>query len=119
VWIFFDFFNSKASTHVTARYAFKRRTTSRLLLHHQYIITKVYINMVFINKKQPHEDAATAISSTRMDTCPLTVLLQGDTTSTTTSTVSDVEQLHRHTDITIVMASTTAHTILARLMCAR
>jgi hypothetical protein len=51
VWIFFDFFDSKTSTHVTARDAFKRRTISRLLLHHRHIIAKVYINMVFINKK--------------------------------------------------------------------
>jgi hypothetical protein len=31
-----------------------------------------------------------------MDTHPLTVLLQGDTTLTAASTASDVEQLHRH-----------------------
>jgi hypothetical protein len=104
VWIFFDFFNSKASTHVAARDAFKRRNTSRLPLHRRHIITKVYINMVFINKK-PGQHAAPATSSTRMDTRALTVLLQGDTTSTMTSTTSNVEQMHRHTGITIVMTS--------------
>jgi hypothetical protein len=68
--------------------------------------------------EQPRQHAVVATSSTKMDACSLTVLLQGDMTSMTVLTTSDVEQLHRHTDITIVMASTTAHMVLARPLCA-
>jgi hypothetical protein len=45
--------------------------------------------------KPPRQNATAATPSPRMDTRPLTVLLQGDTTSTMASTTFDVEQLHR------------------------
>jgi hypothetical protein len=35
-----------------------------------------------------------------------------------TSTTSNVEQMHRHTGITIVMTSWTAYMVLAKLLCA-
>jgi hypothetical protein len=45
-----NFIDNKASTHVATRNASKRCSISHLLLYHPYIITKVYIKVVFINK---------------------------------------------------------------------
>jgi hypothetical protein len=50
VWGFIGFSYIKALRHVAERDAFKRRATSRLLLHPRHIIAKVYINVVSINK---------------------------------------------------------------------
>jgi hypothetical protein len=58
---------------------FKRRIIVDTLLrrHRRHFITQVYINMVFINNlSRKHTVAASITSSTRIDTRPLTVLLQ-------------------------------------------
>jgi hypothetical protein len=54
----------------------------------------INIAKVYTSTKQPRQHVANTTSSTRMDTRPLVVLLQGDTMSMKASTASDVQQLH-------------------------